>query len=79
MWNLPDLGIEPVSPALEPDSLPLSHQGSPREHIVRGIMVNWNNMQGRMTGVERPGSHVVMGDLVEGRDREHDTGLQYLW
>ena len=49
MWTLPDPGIEPVSLALKPDSLPLSHQGSPREHILRGIMVNWNNMQGRMT------------------------------
>ena len=49
MWTLPDPGIEPVSPALKPDSLPLSHQGSPREHILTGIMVNWNNMQGRMT------------------------------
>ena len=27
--DLPDLGIEPVSPTLQADSLPLSHQGSP--------------------------------------------------
>ena len=27
--DLPDPGIEPVSPALQADSLPLSHQGSP--------------------------------------------------
>ena len=26
-WDLPDLGIEPVFPALQADSLPLSHQG----------------------------------------------------
>ena len=28
-WGLPDPGIEPRSPALQADSLPLSHQGSP--------------------------------------------------
>ena len=28
--DLPDLGIKPMSPALQADSLPLSHQGSPR-------------------------------------------------
>ena len=27
--GLPDPGIKPVSPALQADSLPLSHQGSP--------------------------------------------------
>ena len=27
--NLPDPGIEPMSPELQMDSLPLSHQGSP--------------------------------------------------
>ena len=29
MWAPPGLGIEPVSPALAADSLPLSHQGIP--------------------------------------------------
>ena len=29
--DLPDPGIEPRSPALWADSLPLSHQGSPRQ------------------------------------------------
>jgi len=33
--DLPDLGIEPVSPALQVGSLPLSHQGSPRFYISR--------------------------------------------
>ena len=28
-WDLPDPGIEPVSPALQADSLPLNFQGSP--------------------------------------------------
>ena len=35
--NLPDLGIEPqspVSPALQEDSLPLSHRGSPDPKVV---------------------------------------------
>ena len=29
MWDLPGSGIEPVSPALAGNSLPLSHQGRP--------------------------------------------------
>ena len=32
--DLPDPGIEPGSPALQADSLPLSHQGSPNMLIV---------------------------------------------
>ena len=31
--DLPGLGIEPASPALQADSLPLSHQGSQRALI----------------------------------------------
>ena len=37
LGDLQDLGIEPaslVSPALAPDSLPLSHQGKGREVMV---------------------------------------------
>ena len=33
--DLPHLGIEPVSPALRLDSLPLSHQGSPYDPLVK--------------------------------------------
>ena len=33
--DLPDPGIEPTSPALQTDSLPLSHQGSPWTGINR--------------------------------------------
>ena len=29
--DLPNLGIEPVAPALQGDSLPLSHGGGPKE------------------------------------------------
>ena len=32
--DLPDPGIEPVSPALQADSLPLHHQGSPGKCLV---------------------------------------------
>ena len=30
MWDLPQAGMEPVSSALQADSLPLSYQGSPK-------------------------------------------------
>ena len=33
LGDLPDSGMEPVSPALQADSLPLSHQGSPK-HVI---------------------------------------------
>ena len=32
-WDLPDPGNEPTSPALQAESLPLSHQGSPEPDI----------------------------------------------
>ena len=32
--DIPDPGIEPVSPALQVDSLPLSPQGSPRLYMI---------------------------------------------
>ena len=32
--DLPDPGIKPKSPALQADSLPLSHQGSPWPHLT---------------------------------------------
>ena len=33
--DLPDPGMEPGSPALQADSLPLGHQGSPMEHLQK--------------------------------------------
>ena len=35
--DLPDPGIEPVSPAWQADSLPLSHQGSPFKFCASGL------------------------------------------
>ena len=32
--NLPDPGIEPMSPALQADSLPLSHSGNPDIYLI---------------------------------------------
>ena len=32
--DLPDPGIEPMSPALQVDTLPLSHQGSPKKTLL---------------------------------------------
>ena len=34
MWDLPGLGIEPMSPALAGRSLTTGHQGSPKRHTV---------------------------------------------
>ena len=33
--DLPNPGIEPISPALQADSLPLSHHGSPKK-VLKG-------------------------------------------
>ena len=43
LGNLPDPGMEPMSPALQADSLPLSHLGNPfvryiLVHISRGVV-----------------------------------------
>ena len=35
--GLPDPGIEPVSPTLQADSLPLNHQGSPLQGCYIGL------------------------------------------
>ena len=47
--DLPDLGIKPVSPALQADSLPLSHLGSPMQVICSTVKVikddkEWMNL-----------------------------------
>ena len=38
-WDLPDPGIEPRSHALQADSLPLSHQETPREKQLCAIVI----------------------------------------
>ena len=38
--DLPNLGIEPRSPALQADSFPLSHQGSPRLQYLGVLVIN---------------------------------------
>ena len=48
--DLPDTGIEPTSPALEADSLPLSHQGSPPQFLA--IYLNNCNSVYREFGIK---------------------------
>ena len=36
--DLPDPGLKPVSPALQVESLPLFHQGSPTQHCKTTIL-----------------------------------------
>ena len=38
---IPDPGIKPMSPALQVDSLPLSHQGSQNHHDPQ-VILNYN-------------------------------------
>ena len=47
--DLPNPGIEPGSPALQADPLPLSHQGSPRSkcdssNVKHTNLTSWNSM-----------------------------------
>jgi len=42
--NLPDPRIEPMSPALQADSLPLNHLGSPNLPINLGIFFKINTL-----------------------------------
>ena len=51
--DLSDLGMEPMSPALQVDSLPLSHWGSHGSSQPHGLYSPWN-FPGQNTGV---GSH----------------------
>ena len=40
--DLPDPGIEPLSPALQADSLPLSHQESTQLYMCYLILISWS-------------------------------------
>ena len=57
--DLPNLGIEPMSPALQADSLPLSHQGSPvgREHHRTDHMLVWKRGPACLAHVWVPSIH----------------------
>ena len=51
--DLPDLGIEPWSPALQADSLPLSHQGTQSFFILLGLLMCMLNMIHNSKGLNR--------------------------
>ena len=81
--DLPDPGIKPVSPALQADSLPLSHQGSPwgeltkyrwRKQEASEVSSRrtffyrlWNKEQGFLRWVKVPGAYVEGRSLNEGK------------
>ena len=48
----PDPGIEPESPALQADSLPLSHQGSPGILLYDTLMMSMYTYQNYILDVE---------------------------
>ena len=66
--DLPHPGIEPGSPALQSDSLPLSHQGSPRLGLSRlfllSAQVRSRRRQWQPTPVFLPGESQGRGSLV---------------
>ena len=48
--DLPNPGMEPVSPALQADSLPLSHQGST---MLFNLRVNWDEKQNKKIEISK--------------------------
>ena len=54
--DLPDPGIEPMSPALQPDSLPLNHLGSP-EMALRWFLLTPRRRY--LVGAETPGESLA--------------------
>ena len=65
--DLPDPGIEPASPALQKDSLPLNHQGNPNSvsgkakclyvQIYMYILIKSTFLKGML--VKQTGSHLI--------------------
>ena len=54
-WNFPDPGMEPASPAVHVDSLPLSHQGSPYEWL--GVTLHCLSVPPRL--IKAPGTEHI--------------------
>ena len=81
--DLPNPGIKPTSPALQADSLPLSHLGSPQhstynkkpEYSLEGLMLQlklqlFGRLMWRDNSLEKP----LMLGKTEGRRRRGDRG-----
>ena len=62
--DLPDPGIKPGSPALQADSLPLSHQGSPQKVYAEQNVVSAPSVKGK--GDTPPSNHNIINN-IEGR------------
>ena len=45
LWDLPRPEVEPMSPALQADSYPLSHQGSPRISFLSALFGGLLNLE----------------------------------
>ena len=68
--DLPDLGIEAGSPALQADSLPLSHQGSPNlesRSFSKGEMLH-HDLKGQENVLQtKVGERAFQAEASEGR------------
>ena len=53
--DLPDPGIEPVSPELQVEFLPLSHLGGPRKEMGKGRMMGGREREERIMEAEESG------------------------
>ena len=62
--DLPNPGIKPGSPALQADSLPLSHQGSPQKVYAEQNVVSAPSVKGK--GDTPPSNHNIINN-IEGR------------
>ena len=66
-WDLPDPGIQPRSPALQVDSLPLSHLGSPTPKVstIQHIPVSFQR--------------IIVAELLESRMMKFWHMLEMVW
>ena len=60
--DLPDPGIKPGSPALQADSLPLSHQGSPQKVYTEQNMVSAPSVKGKGDNTP-PSNHNIINNI----------------
>ncbi|CAI9153954.1 unnamed protein product [Rangifer tarandus platyrhynchus] len=66
--DLPDPGVEPGSRALQADSLPLRHQGSP--YVIRGLEIpaRYNHILIRMAANSKQYHQIHLGSVWNNRN-----------
>ena len=72
--DLPDLGIEPSSPALQADALPSEPPGKPKREEGDGRIKYLKSLSPGTLPLSGTADSEQMSSLTSGRDRRHEEG-----